>query len=871
MVSTAYDRRLAAPVSSGRVRRVPVEGWSPVLLHATLVVLMAGAIVRVDRPERFGILVPLALGGGILGFSLAKTHVVDLFAHVTAFLVGAMAAITISAVRYDDINGGWRTTLDRLQTRADRLYQAFDQAKPLDDDLLVAVIGITIWLVGYSSAWMLYRRGWLGPAVMLPGVVILTSLGLDRDAPSAPLFIYVAVAMMLAARHFAFRRQVAWRRSRIAAPAGLPSRFLAAGSTVAAVAVAVGIVLPVSAPDSLLNTVTDQADSVIANARRVWERFAPGGGNGEGAGTYADFPPSFQIGGPIDLPDTPAALLQANTSTYLAIRRYNIYDGHNWDSDVDRTFRFPNEGKDVHATRATFLPSQPVTLSQEVLKDRTPVSGVVTAYLRKSGLIYTLGTHAWSSEPTTVILGWRQIDDLAIRIHAVDGNTVPIDLVSLLAALQQASFTPSQNGGEPSVAQPDLAASIAQMRASLESSYPIATRIELDNGEPVLHVSGRLPIYDDIEAVFGDDQASARPQYLVNGLMSTAKPASLRRAGTDYPAYVRGRYLQLPDTVTNQTRQLAANIIDQAGASNPFDQAKAIEEYLRATYPYVLDSDTPPSDRDFVDYFLFAKQAGRCEHFATAMVVMMRTLGVPARLVSGYSPGAYDPTRQGFLSLESNAHTWVEIYFPKYGWLTFEPTPTQKEVVYGASNNQPTATPEPTAIAAPTPTPLLTPTAEASPVAAVTNDAPRQPKKSIYDRTIGRLTWLAVALIGLAAVLISALSGAWLWGLRGLQPRAANYKRALRVARLWGVRPDPTMTPKEFATEFGRAVPSSRGAIEVVTEHYTAEQYGGRTATTGGDSSDRLAWRDLRSTLRRWRPWRKRPGRVMGQREAAGD
>src|SRR5687768_6309142 len=98
VASTVFDRRLARPVPNARVFRAPAEGWGPVLLHAALLVIMAGAIVRVDRPERIGILVPLALGGGLLGFVLAKTRVVDLFAHFSAFCLGALGAVGASAI-----------------------------------------------------------------------------------------------------------------------------------------------------------------------------------------------------------------------------------------------------------------------------------------------------------------------------------------------------------------------------------------------------------------------------------------------------------------------------------------------------------------------------------------------------------------------------------------------------------------------------------------------------------------------------------------------------------------------------------------------------------------------------------------------------
>jgi transglutaminase-like putative cysteine protease len=871
MASTVAGRQAVARAPGLVARRTPAEGWISVVLHAALLVVMADAIGRVEQRERLGILVPLALGGGLIGLTLAKTRSVDLFAHLTAFVFGVTAAVGVTAVRYGDLGGGWRTTLDRLELRAERLYTSLEQSKPLEDDLLVAVIGITIWLVGYSSAWMLYRRRWLGPSVMLPGVVILTSLGLDRDASSAPIFAYLVVAMVLAARHFAFRRQQDWRRARIAAPATLPARFLTSGIVVAALAVTVGIMLPVQAPDRVLNSVSDRADETWRDIARVWERLSIGDGDGGKASTYAEFPDSFRIGDPINLSHDPVAYLAADQPSYLALRRYNVYDGHNWSSDVDSTFRFPTDDDDTRATRATFLPGQPVTLSPEVMRDRQSETGLLTVVRQFGGLIFTIDTHSYSSVPTTVLLGWRKLDDVTIPIDDVEAGSVPVDLFSLLALLQQAHFQAVAGGGEPSVAPAELAAQIASARESLRLDYPLETRLELVDGRAVLHVSGRLPIYDDIEAVFANDLGSVSSNYFVTGLRSLAEPEALRGAGDDYPEYVRDRYLQLPVTITDRTRQLATDLATSVNASNPFDVAMALQEYLRATYPYVLNPPTPPDDSDFVDDFLFETRQGRCEHYATAMVVMLRSLGVPARLVSGYQRGELDASGTSYVYREDQAHTWVEAFFPGYGWIPFEPTPSEDELTYGDDPAGPTPTPPPTPTPTPIPTPQPTPSVEASatPVAAPVQES--KPDDPIYRRLIDRLSWLPVLVSLLTIGLACGLAIAWLWGLRGLRPGAALYARALRIGRFWGVRPDPTMTPVEFASEFGRSVPGARSAIRAVAEIYTEEQYGNRGASVANVSAGRAAWRELRRTLIGWRPWRRGRAVQPRRREAGGD
>lgn len=145
----------------------------------------------------------------------------------------------------------------------------------------------------------------------------------------------------------------------------------------------------------------------------------------------------------------------------------------------------------------------------------------------------------------------------------------------------------------------------------------------------------------------------------------------LRAAGNDYPDWIRQRYLHLPKTVPERVRSLARDLT--ATATTPYDQARAIEAYLRR-FPYTLNLPKPPVNRDMVDYFLFDLQQGYCDYYATSMVVLARAAGLPARLAVGYASGAYDPQSGKYIVTEADAHSWVEIYFPQYGWIEFEPT-----------------------------------------------------------------------------------------------------------------------------------------------------------------------------------------------------
>src|SRR5262249_8722845 len=101
---------------------------------------------------------------------------------------------------------------------------------------------------------------------------------------------------------------------------------------------------------------------------------------------------------------------------------------------------------------------------------------------------------------------------------------------------------------------------------------------------------------------------------------------------------------------------------------------KAVQDALRRLI-YDESRPAPPPDRDWVDYFLFSGQRGYCDDFATSMVVLLRSLNVPARLAQGYAGGALDPQGNAYIGRESVGNSWPEVYFPGYGWQRFEPTP----------------------------------------------------------------------------------------------------------------------------------------------------------------------------------------------------
>jgi len=155
--------------------------------------------------------------------------------------------------------------------------------------------------------------------------------------------------------------------------------------------------------------------------------------------------------------------------------------------------------------------------------------------------------------------------------------------------------------------------------------------------------------------------------------------AKLRAASTDYPGDITETYLQLPP-LDPRIPELAKQITKNA--RTPFDKALAIESYLHNRFTYTLNLTGKPGD-DPLAHFLFETRAGHCEYFASAMTIMLRTLSIPSREVNGFLPGEYNDLGGDYIVRASDAHSWVEVYFPGIDWQTFDPTPAGPENATG--------------------------------------------------------------------------------------------------------------------------------------------------------------------------------------------
>lgn len=182
----------------------------------------------------------------------------------------------------------------------------------------------------------------------------------------------------------------------------------------------------------------------------------------------------------------------------------------------------------------------------------------------------------------------------------------------------------------------------------------------------------RLLATDRTGSIYNLDTARPVSLYEADSDLGQPAPDDLRRANGNYPADFALTYLPPPASVDPRIQGLAQQVT--SSAANNYDRAVDLERYLTTNFTYTLElPGTVP--RDPLAHFLFERKQGHCEYFASAMAIMLRTLGIPSRLVNGFRTTEFNDLTSQYVIRASSAHSWVEAYFPGYGWIGFDPTP----------------------------------------------------------------------------------------------------------------------------------------------------------------------------------------------------
>jgi len=464
----------------------------------------------------------------------------------------------------------------------------------------------------------------------------------------------------------------------------------------------------------------------------------------------------------------------------------------------------------------------PVNLSDD------PVIDVESLYARYWRVIVF---HEYTAD------GWNNTDQTVIPLEPGQAPLAspPFDLrldITQTITLRQSLGPPGLivAAGQPIASRLPVDARVSDVTVETES-------IQASSSVTELHTMA-----GDASALYVRELLKAGQSYKVVSSITIADRESLRAAGTGYPSWVVPRYLQLPDAFPDRVRLLAEQIT--AGRETPFDKAEAIEGYLR-NIPYNQQINGPAPGQDGVDYFLFEAKEGYCDYYASAMVAMLRAVGVPARYVRGFSLGEQD--RGVFHVLANNAHAWPEVFFPGYGWVEFEPTSAQPVIVRPSPREDqqgPRNIPHEeedaerlgdredmfgrgTYVPAPTPTP--------------------EP----FIKRVGRFSGWILGLMALAILAVALLVSRRRRQMAGYSVTEWIYGSLVSwVRRLFGLTPLAHQTPHEYAAAVNGALGRQQPAVDQIADYYVQERFGGKTVP---EADVKQLWSQTRPALLRRR------------------
>ncbi len=762
------------------------------------------------RPEAYSMLVL----GAVLGLLFAKTRSSGWMMVASGVLIG----LFLSFHQLTLLTEG-ATTSERYAEAHDRIYaswQALVNGNVSTDTLPFAFIVLSAsWLIGFISSWLLFRKHSVWGALLPSGITIvavyaalLPGEGLFR------LYLYLILAILLMSHLFNLERQHHWHLRGIELYPRYSRPRIQSALWLATTAVLVTSLLPTQPVK--VEPIATVWSALTSPARGLGREFSEVISNQVKEGAHAThiFGPTQAFGGRRTLEESPVLVIDTPFAVYLSARSYDVYTHHGWE------------------TSDTQLVSPNPTFEQRMETHFLELSKVKITITTLSSLM--AGEPVWvGGFPIDMSIGYRlevpkpphhhpQLTESTQHSFADTGD-LTVDLAKGL-----------QRPGELRLASDDLLRE-QELRLILPGDVRADYRECME--EQVACPSAERPVSvpPDLVSVRTTRSLEAGESYQATVFVSTATDTDLRAAGTDYPDWVLDRYLHLPEEMPSRVAELARELT--MDVDTPYDMAVGIRDYLR-NLEYSLDIHAPPYGTDGVDYFLFDTQRGYCQYFASAMAVLLRASGVPSRLVSGYGPGemvepsemqelagydmgsSYRSDRQDAqpLFVIWNSHSWVESFFPGYGWISFEPTPGQSTIPRGDRFSLPH---------------------RMGAISGLGEDTDGFAPSHV------RIMAFATGLTALCLIVW------WVWRrfLRSVtQPRAA-YSRTGRLAALSGLGPQDNLTPYEYGSRLTTAAPEVSTSLERIVDTYVRSCYGQHGVTNEDRRKVAEAWPPVRNHL----------------------
>lgn len=745
--------------------------------------------------------------GFLTGFLLCRVRLPAPILLCAGIVVGLVTTLLLTSLLAD--SSGF---VSRLQQTVERLMLWGSAAKGggiSADRLPFAFLLSTLaWLLAYVCAWLVFRfRSYWG-AVIVSGAGLITNMSIADNTRMIEFGLFMLAALLLRVRMRTLEQQ-SERRWAVHDKGNRSGwRSMLDGTVLAAGVLAVSFVLPVGKDVRSFDGLYRVMHSPIEHFNGDFERLFAGL-SGKVPSAFRSFGEQMALGGSVKLSDAAALIVESPSAVYLRAHTYDTYTSAGWKTGPSETHEQVWAPGTADSVRENIVSNPPVSIS---VKPLFP-----------SGTVFVAGEVDSTDVPSQLESYSSPIYTINIWAGSSSGNAgLPQSIKDIEAEVQSAVLNLGMRRS-PSINKDSLQklmpADVVVLDITYQRIQPTQARIMRKQPSPADAVSLKVK-----------GEATANP-YKMQVSLSQATADELRSSGTDYPGWVRDRYLQLPGTLPARVKAFAEQVTE--GAPTPYDKAKAIETYLRVVYPYSLVMDPPPYNRDAVDYFLFTARKGCCDYFSSAMAVTLRTVGVPARVVAGYAPGEREKDGR-YLVRDRDAHSWPQAYFPGYGWIDFEPTPSRPVTAVeetAQQDEQADAVSSPTDVTGEEPPPDRTATPN---ISSWLSGGLRQ---------VGRLWFLL-----LGGFLLAFLYAWKRLGSDPLDPGDA-YRRLRLVGRMAGIPARPTATPYEYAGLIGGRWPEVRNDARRIADAYVRESYGGGAVTPADHTGASGGWRCIRSYL----------------------
>ena len=773
------------------------EGWVTVICLVLMSLCVSWAYQTAQWVQGMAILQAVVLVGTFVGIVLAKSRVPGRLAHPLSLLAGWTWAAYLTAQvlsRAADIPQVEAVIELEAYLRALVLIP-FTEGGTADNHVFLFLLSFLMWLLAYYAAWAVFRRQQVWWAIILWGAALLINMTYAPANLTIYMILFLLASLLLVVRANLALYEQEWREAHVSYSSELISGFLRTGLMISFIVILLAWVAPVALASRPLQPFWDKLGE-------PWRRFQEESSRIFEDLNYQNEPPLVYLGdrrmwfgGPVSLEDTPIADVEAETGRYWRVMVFHEYTGDGW-ANTDPDIILIGENEQDLATPAL-----------EIRADIT--------------------------QTVTLLRDWATADALIAAAQPLRSGLPLRASVTFLTAPETNTEEPTPTA-EPT-ALPGRATATAKAAA-------VAGTTEAPSATPPPSPTPPPPAPGDPSAIYSQRSLFAGASYQVLSSLTGVDQESLREAGTDYPDGVVPRYLQLPESLPERVRLLAEQLTEVL--DSPYEKAAAIERTLRRI-PYDDQIEGPRLRQDGVDYFLFEARAGYCDYYASSMVVLLRAVGVPARYVRGYSEGNSEDGI--FHLLESDGHAWVEVYFPGYGWIEFEPTGGEPALVRprsqdpedsGAASNRNAIPPE-----RDLPIPddfergfdVLMPT----------------PEPETFMQKVGK--WSPYALIGAAliTVLVVVLTALRRRQIAGLSVAERVYEDLVMwVRRLLRIEPLAHQTPNEFAGVVAQQMPRSRNAVEQIASLYVQERFSGSPVS---EEEAESAWGEARPAI--WRRW----------------